>query len=89
MASNEADGFANQGRFRDAAEAYRLALRTATGDVVADLRNNLGIALANQGRLREARTEFATAVSLRPGFTAAQANLARADAALGDLNPPE
>ena len=48
----------------------------------AEAMNNLGIALASQGRLADALRWFERALAARPGFADAQANRARARAAL-------
>jgi len=45
---------------------------------VAELHNDLGIALAETGRLPEAIAEFRQALRLKPDFEDAKANLARA-----------
>jgi Flp pilus assembly protein TadD len=44
----------------------------------AEVQNDLGVALAGLGRLPEAREAFAAALAIRPDFTDARANLARA-----------
>jgi len=62
-----------------ATREFRAALKRSRDP--AEVRNNLGVALARQGDPEGAAREFRLAVELRPDFTAAQRNL---DAALYD-----
>ncbi len=64
------------GRLSDALEHFRRAASLDPDS--ADVRNNLGLALAQLGRLAEAEAQFEAAVRLRPGFREAEGNLARA-----------
>jgi Flp pilus assembly protein TadD len=65
-------------RLEEAVAQYREALTFVSAPRAADVHNDLGVALAGLGRLPEAREAFAAALAIRPDFTDARANLARA-----------
>jgi Flp pilus assembly protein TadD len=62
-----------EGRFAEAAECYREALRLRPDD--CDARNNLGAALADLGRLGEAVACYQEAIRARPELVEAYYNL--------------
>jgi SAM-dependent methyltransferase len=68
-------------RYLDAAEAYREVLRQRPK--LADVHNNLGVALKAAGHLRDAIPCFKRAVRLKPDYAAALGNLASALEATG------
>jgi Flp pilus assembly protein TadD len=65
-----------QGRYAEAAECYRRALRQRPDDV--DALNNLGAALADQGRLADAVECYQRALRLQPRHAEAVYNLGNA-----------
>ena len=67
-----------QNRLEDAVAHYREALTFVSVSRAAEVHNDLGVALAGLGRLLEARDEFRAALTIRPDFADARANLARA-----------
>jgi Flp pilus assembly protein TadD len=76
---NERDrgnAFYLQGRYAEAAECYRRALRVKPDDV--DALNNLGASLADLGRLADAVVCYQEAIRLRPNHAEAYYNLGNA-----------
>ena len=65
--------FLREGRFDEAIEQYRQALRIQPG--YAEARDKLGKALASCGRLDEAVEEYQRAVEIRPEFVEARNDL--------------
>lgn len=80
----QADVLSAAGKFEEAVPVYRRAISIAPArvDGVAAVQNNLGLALANLGKYSEAIAAFSEALQIRPGFTQAESNLAKAEAAL-------
>lgn len=67
------NAFYLQGRYEEAAECYRAALRSAPDDF--DALNNLGAALADLGRLGEAVACYEQAIRIKPALPEAHYNL--------------
>jgi tetratricopeptide (TPR) repeat protein len=65
--------FIGTGRFAEAEEEFRKAVRLSPGE--ARYWNNLGAAVASQGRLAEAVPLFREALRLQPGYREARRNL--------------
>jgi Flp pilus assembly protein TadD len=79
----EAVALLGEGRFAQAAERCREALRLAPGYLKA--RNNLGVALSGLGDLAAAAAEFRAAAAIDPGRPEALVNLGNVLARSGDL----
>ncbi len=75
---SRANQFHTQNRLEEAVAAYREALTVVSAPRAAEVHNDLGVALAGLGRFPEARDEFRAALTIRPDFPDARANLARA-----------
>src|SRR6185295_13911446 len=71
----------DQGRFLDAIDEYRAALRINSND--AGAHNNLAAHLAKLGRQHEAISEWEQAVQIQPGIAEVHTNLAYALAQVG------
>lgn len=71
-----------QRRYLEAADAYREVIRLRPK--LADVHNNLGVALKSAGHVQDAIPCFRRAVRLKPDYLAAHANLASALESGGD-----
>ena len=71
------------GRFLDSAELYQQVIKRSPK--LADVHNNLGVALKAAGHVKEAVPCFKRAVRLKPDYRTAHANLASALEATGKL----
>ena len=76
--SNLGNALQQLGRLDEALAAYRTALAVPDGAAQPEIHNDFGVALAKVGRLEEAIPQFREAVRLKPTYTAAQQNLAKA-----------
>lgn len=70
---NRGNELLNQGKFQEAIEAYRAALKQSPGD--AEIHNNIGAAFVRLGKVREATGEFEKALKYRPGDAVIHYNL--------------
>jgi hypothetical protein len=77
------NALAEQGRFAEAIDRYRAALRVKPD--LAEAHGNLGALLAQEGRLDEAIAEYAEALRLNPNLADAHNNLGVALAAQGQV----
>jgi tetratricopeptide (TPR) repeat protein len=77
-----AEAYRALGRFDDAADCCRAALRMGLCD--PGVHNNLGLALLGLGRHTEAAQAFRTALARRPGDAIVHTNLGTALSALGE-----
>ncbi|MBM4299996.1 MAG: serine protease [Deltaproteobacteria bacterium] len=73
--------YSEMGRYREAIEAYREALRLKPD--FADAWNNLGVSYEKMGRYREAFEAFREALRLKPDYASAWNNLGNAYGNLG------
>ena len=81
----EGHRLAQQGRFKDAGDAYRRALKAAPGR--PDVLYALGYVLAEQGRLREAVTAYRKATRAKPDFVEGWFNLGATLEETGEHHP--
>jgi len=70
---NLASALSHEGRFGEAVEAYRTAIRLGAKNAKAYA--NLGLALMMEGNLAEAEEHLRNAVRVKPGFVEARVNL--------------
>lgn len=71
---NQGSALLEAGSVAEAVAQFRAALQLMPE--AAEVHNNLGVALASEGNLEEAADHFSEALTLQPGFSDAQRNLA-------------
>src|SRR5207247_11471498 len=77
-------GFAQSGRFHEAAEQFGEVLRTTTNDAVVYY--NLANVLLALGKTQEAITNYEHALQIQPDYTEARNTLTRLFAMLGSTS---